>query len=303
MNEATALVELLRLLKARNYQFTAVTPATHARVLARPCERPGLRDIFGWNRTFVAADLDDALLDCAKRAGMVQEISDELRSTARVASLADDLFLHSGFPTVEPDATFFGPDTYRFARFIREQIPLLQPQPRWVVDMGTGSGAGAVAAARLLPNAHVTAIDINPAALDIAAVNAEAAGVRIETSLASAIPNGCDLILANPPYIMDSARRTYRDGGDLFGGQVALEWARQALACLVAGGTMLLYTGASVVDGSPPLAESLAQLCGDADAELCIEESDPDVFGDELDQPAYACVERIAVLRVVVRKP
>ena len=301
MNADAALVELLRLLKRADYRFTAVTPATHARVLARPCERPDLRDIFGWNRAFAADHLAPDLLQCLSDSGMVDQDGGSLRSKVRAASLGEDLLLHSAFPTTEHDAVFFGPDTYRFVRFAREQPPQLPHVPRWIVDLGAGGGAGAIAAAHLFPDARVTAVDVNSAALRFAAINAQAAMVDVETCQASTIPAGADLVIANPPYIIDTQGRAYRDGGELFGGQVALEWTRQALAALVQGGTMLLYTGASVVNGRAPLCEALDEACTGR-ATIEIEETDPDVFGKELDQPAYAEVERIAVIRATIRK-
>ena len=302
MSGERALLDLLRLLKARDYRFTAVSPATHARVIARSCERPDLRDIFGWNRTFAERDVEPELLVCLSRSDMIQRDGEKLRSRVRVASLGDDLFLHSPYPTVESDAVFFGPDTYRFVRVIADALPGLERNPRRIVDMGTGSGAGAVAAARLAAGSEIIAVDVNPEALRFAAINAEAAGVAFEPVRSDRIPERADVVIANPPYIMDAKGRSYRDGGDLFGGQVPLDWARQALGSLAPGGTMLLYTGASVVDGEAPLARALLEACSSAGAELAIEETDPDVFGDELDQAPYANVERIAVLCVTIRK-
>jgi methylase of polypeptide subunit release factors len=302
VNADAALLQLLRLLKDRAYRFIAVTPATHARVLARPCEQPDVRDIFGWNRPFFAHELDPELLQCLHDSEMVEADGKKLRSMVRVASLGEDLFLHSAFPTTAADAVFFGPDTYRFLRFVRERLPLLKPAPTSVMDMGAGSGAGAIGVAHVLPGARVTAIDINPAALRLAAINAEAAGVRIETLLSSEIADGADLIIANPPYIMDARKRAYRDGGELLGGQVALDWARQALRTLRPGGAMLLYTGGSVADGRAPLIGALEDACAANAAEIEIEEIDPDVFGEDLDQAAYASVERIAVIGATIRK-
>jgi methylase of polypeptide subunit release factors len=302
VSAGAALVELLRLLKQRDYRFTTVTPATHARVIARGCTSPGLRDIFGWNRPFGEADLDPDLLRCLADSGMVERDGGKLRSKVRVASLGDDLFLHSAYPTTDADAVFFGPDTYRFVRFVSEQLAALRPEPRSVVDMGTGSGAGAIAAARLLPGARVTAVDVNPAALKLAGINAQAAGVDVETVCASTVPRGADLIIANPPYIIDPGRRAYRDGGELLGGQVALEWVRQGLQALTPGGAMLLYAGASVVNGNAPLVDALREICASGEAYIQIDETDPDVFGEELEQAAYENVERIAVIHVTIRR-
>ena len=224
MSADEALLELLRLLKAADYRFTAVSPATHARVLARPCPRPGLRDIFGWNRPFEEDDLDRPFLECLRESEMVDDQAGKLRSRIRVARLGNILFVHSSFPTDDRNSVFFGPDTYRFVRAVRAHLEGEASQ--WIVDMGAGCGAGAIAAAALTPEARVSAVDVNPLALRFAAINAQAAGVEIETVEARQIPEGADLVIANPPYIMDDARRAYRDGGGLYGGEVALHWAR-----------------------------------------------------------------------------
>jgi methylase of polypeptide subunit release factors len=296
-----ALADLLRILKARDYQFVAVTPATHARVLARPAPQAlGLGDIFGWNRAFQGKDIDPEILEILRTADALDEGRCELRCKVRAASLGDELFLHSSFPTEEPDAVFFGPDTYRFARFIEEQLPRF-PSAGWLVDMGAGSGAGAIAAAKQKRFERITLVDTNAAALVLAAVNAEVAGVAAETLLSDIIPDGADLIIANPPYMIDRARRSYRDGGDLLGGAVALDWAKQAMARLASGGAMLLYTGAAFVGGKAPLLAALARACAESGWQLEVEEIDPDVFGEELEQPGYEGVERIAAVGAVLK--
>lgn len=298
-----ALEALLRRLKALDYRFTAVTPATHERVLARDWSGPAtLRDIFGWSRRFAAEDLDPALLVLLEEAGALERSRGGLQSRVRVASLGSDLFLHSAYPTDESDAVFFGPDTYRFARFLREQMRQLPP-PRWIVDMGAGSGAGGIAASREAPGARITLLDVNPAALRLARVNARAAGVTAQIEEAKRLPVGADLVIANPPYMIDSKARDYRHGGGLLGGGVALDWTRQALGALAPGGSMLLYTGAAVTDGRTPLVEALQAACAETKAELVLEEIDPDVFGEELEEPPYRDVERISAIGARVTIP
>lgn len=292
---------LLQWLQASGYRFVAVTPATHERVLARPApDRPDVRDVIGWSRPFAERDLPGELLALMRRAEVVEERGGSLVSTIRVATLGDDLFLHSRFPTTSHDAVFFGPDTYRFAAFIGRHMP--RAAPVRVIDMGAGSGAGGIAVARLAPAAAIALVDSNPTALELAAVNAAVAGVRVELREGREVPPGADLVVANPPYMMDGDGRSYRDGGDLLGGRVARDWAEQALRGLAPGGTLLLYTGAAYADGQAPLLAALAELCGNGGATLDIEELDPDVFGEELDKPAYADVERIAAVGVVIRK-
>jgi release factor glutamine methyltransferase len=89
--------------------------------------------------------------------------------------------------------------------------PAPSPQPLappTIADIGTGSGILAVCAAKYIPGAHVTAIDISPAALDVARRNAERHGVIdriefVESNLFAAVPADTkfDYIVSNPPYI------------------------------------------------------------------------------------------------------
>jgi methylase of polypeptide subunit release factors len=302
VSEPEPLLELLHELKARDYKFVAVTPATHASVLSRRSrESPTLRDIFGWNMPFGTADLDLPLFRLLQRADVLEPSGDKFRSRIRVAALDGALFLHSSFPTDQPDSVFFGPDTYRFAQFVGRQLSNI-PRPQWIVDMGAGSGAGGILAARDSGCSRVSLVDVNLAALRLAAVNATAAGIQVEAVQSDQLPTGADLVLANPPYMMDSGHRAYRDGGSLFGGAVALDWVEQALERVRPDGAILLYTGAAVVDGESPLAKAIEQACERARASLAIEHIDPDVFGYELAQPAYRDVERITVIGAVIRK-
>jgi len=301
MDRSDALLQLLRTLAAREYRFTTVTPSTHERVLSRPAlASPSLSDIFGWNLPFRADQLDADLLELLREADALEEDAGGLRSKVRVASLGDDLFLHSRFPTDAEDAVFFGPDTYRFATFIAKNIP---QSANAIVDMGTGSGAGGIATARLAPSASITLVDTNSAALELAGINASAAGVPVTLQQGREIPHGADLILANPPYMIDGSRRSYRDGGGLLGGEISRAWAAQAAERLLPGGTLLLYTGAAYTRGQSPLLSALEEVADAARAMLMIEELDPDVFGEELDKPGYEEVERIAAIGAVLRVP
>ncbi|MCA8928457.1 MAG: 50S ribosomal protein L11 methyltransferase [Alphaproteobacteria bacterium] len=81
------------------------------------------------------------------------------------------------------------------------------PRPRRIADIGTGSGLLAIAAARLYPGAHIVASEIDARALEVAAYNARANGVRLHCVVADgwrhrALAHGApfDLILANLLY-------------------------------------------------------------------------------------------------------
>jgi len=78
-----------------------------------------------------------------------------------------------------------------------------------IVDVGTGTGAIALALAARLPEAGVTAIDISPGALALAAENAAANALddRVEflegDLLAPVAGRRFDLVVSNPPYVAD----------------------------------------------------------------------------------------------------
>jgi release factor glutamine methyltransferase len=296
------LLELLRQLRACEYRFITVTPATHARVLRRPLDgRPSLRDIFGWNCPFTGSDLYPRLLSLLEAADALERNGDGLRSKVRVASLGDHLFLHSSYPTEQNNSVFFGPDTYRFVQFLQDKMADLRP-PAWIVDMGAGTGAGGIFVRQRFRNSRVTLVDVNAAALELARINAAFAGTDVETVTSATIPHGADLIIANPPYIMDAARRTYRDGGDLLGGAVALDWTNKALAGMAEGGVLLLYCGVAYERGRAPLIDALQKVCDQGRATLTVEELEVDVFGEELENAAYATTERIAAIGAMISK-
>jgi methylase of polypeptide subunit release factors len=301
-----ALFDLLRALKARGYAFVTPTPATHARVVARPDRRAArdLRDVFGWSLPFEPGVIGEELVQLLERGGVLERRDGRMVSALRVSSLDGLLLLHSAFPTEGEDAVFFGPDTYRFAAFIERELPALRPGAT-VVDIGAGSGAGALTAGRLRPGLRLVATDVNPNALRLARVNAAAAGLAVETLETDGLreaPGRIDVALANPPYMMDEQTRAYRDGGGLNGGELSLRLAREAAERLAPGGRLLLYTGAAIVAGEDRLRAALERAMAEAGCDLAYLEIDPDVFGEELERPRYAEVERIAVVGAVAVK-
>jgi methylase of polypeptide subunit release factors len=303
-----ALLRLIELLRARDYHFVTPTPATHARVAARADRREArdLADVLGWSLPFAPAIVDAELLALLEAAGVLENDRDgRRRSTLRVSSLKGVLYLHSAWPTDATDAVFFGPDSYRFADLIEAELRESGCDPATIVDIGTGAGVGAVVAARLCPDAAIWMTDVNPLALRLAGINAQAAGTSIRairSDLLDAVPVPLDLALANPPYIVDEGARMYRDGGGMLGGQVSVDMAGVALRRLAVGGRLILYTGSAIVRGADLLGDALAALADAQDCSLRYREIDPDVFGEELDRPAYLAVDRIAVVAAIFTK-
>ena len=123
-----ALVELGTELRARDYRFTTITPASHARVYKRADNgTSALRRVFGWSRPFARAELPANLIALLQEADELEKDGELLRSKVRFSNLGEQLFVHSAFPTDAADSVFFGPDTYRFARTLQ---PGLNRVPR-----------------------------------------------------------------------------------------------------------------------------------------------------------------------------
>lgn len=104
---------------------------------------------------------------------------------------------------VTPDVLIPRPDTELLVELAVQRLP----ESGRILDMGTGSGAIAVAIAHSRPDAMVTALDINRNALDVAARNAlrHGASVRFMHSdwYRALDDQRFDMIVANPPYIVD----------------------------------------------------------------------------------------------------
>jgi release factor glutamine methyltransferase len=80
------------------------------------------------------------------------------------------------------------------------------PAPR-VVDVGTGTGAIALALKQERPDAEVVATDVSADALALAGENAAANGLDVElheTSLLEGLGGPFDLVVSNPPYVAEA---------------------------------------------------------------------------------------------------
>lgn len=306
-----ALVGVGRELQSRGYRFITVTPATHARVNARPDNQlaASLEDIFGWSRAFSPAAVPERMLELLHEGEAIEQQGNLCRATVRFSTHGDLIFAHSAFPTTSADSVFFGPDTYRFANALRAAHGARAANDRAlrIVDIGCGSGAGGIYLRSLYPakqEVEVVLGDINPAAVRFAAINAElnhCAARAIESDVFSGLDGAADLIIANPPYLVDAAERVYRHGGGKLGFDLALRIVDEAVPRLAPGGQLILYTGAPVVAGVDKFREALGPRL--SDCPFTYQEIDPDVFGEELVEPDYATVDRIAAVVLIVSAP
>lgn len=290
------------------YSFITPTPATIARVNARPGAEwaSDLRGVFGWSRPFRDGVVPADLLTLMHEAGVLADHAGGHRSLVRLSTLKDELFLHSAYPTTAADAVFFGPDTYRYADAIlahRSHWPM--GPVRRAVDIGCGAGPGAILVAREHPAAEVLGVDINDTALRLTRVNAALAGelvYAIQSNLLLNVEGAFDLIVANPPYLVDPGERAYRHGGGPLGAGLSLAILDAALDRLAPRGRLLLYTGAAIVNGTDPFRDAAATRLAGTGTWWNYRELDPDVFGEELEGGAYTAADRIAAVLLTVTK-
>ena len=241
--------------------------------------------------------------------GQLETVDGRFKSKLRFATIDDLIFAHSAFPTRERDAVFFGPDTYRFVSALRHaSLAWDAERPPTLFDIGCGGGAGGIyAARRLLPRgARIVLADINARALMFAEGNARLNDVPDAeigmSDLLDGLAGTPDIVIANPPYLVDEDARLYRDGGGDHGTAIALRIVEQSLRRLPPHGRLVLYTGTPIIDGVDRFQAGVAPLLEAHPCRSTYDEIDPDIFGEELERPAYAQTERIAAVLLNVTK-
>lgn len=157
---------------------------------------------------------------------------------------------------VTPDVLIPRPETEHLVEAVLDRVGR-DGGPR-ICDVGTGSGAIAIAMAKELPRAEVTAVDISPAALAVARENAERHGVAerirlVESDLLKALRGEkFDVVVSNPPYVADGAVLEaqvgeYEPHAALFAGPTGMEVYRrlipEAWEALASGGWLVMEMG------------------------------------------------------------
>jgi release factor glutamine methyltransferase len=157
---------------------------------------------------------------------------------------------------VTPDVLIPRPETEHLVEKVIEMASNFVA-PR-IVDVGTGSGAIAVALAHRLPHASITATDISSRALALAEENAKRNGVAVRFLLGDLLApvegERFEIIVSNPPYVamadrdsLDVEVREYEPALALFAGEDGLEIYHRlipaAFDALTPGGFVVLEIG------------------------------------------------------------
>ena len=160
---------------------------------------------------------------------------------------------------------------------IETVVPLARaiPNPR-IADVGTGSGAIALALAKELPNAEIHATDISPAALEIAEANAARLQLEFRASNGNAParriffhdtdllrgldPGTFDVVVSNPPYVGECEEdtvqlevRKFEPRTAVFAGPTGLEVIEklipEAHTVLKPGGYLVMEISGTIAEG------------------------------------------------------
>jgi release factor glutamine methyltransferase len=170
---------------------------------------------------------------------------------------------------VTPEVLVPRPETETLVAAALERLPQ-RDAPLALLDVGTGSGAVALALASERPGARVVASDVSPAALELAARNAEALGLSGRVRFVAGdlfepvAGERFDAVVSNPPYLAESEREglapelAHEPEEALFAGPDGLAVLRR----LVAGAPARLVPGGIFAcELAPPQAPRVADWC------------------------------------------
>jgi release factor glutamine methyltransferase len=164
-----------------------------------------LGQVLGVGRAWLLAH-DDAPVETSA-AGRFAGACAQRQAGVPLAYLVGEREFHGLSLRLTPDVLVPRPDTETLVDWAIEwlQGPLAAlPHPA-VADLGTGSGAIALAVGRACPRARVSAVDCSAAALAVARANGERLGIDVQWLqgdwFAPLAGRRFDLVLSNPPYI------------------------------------------------------------------------------------------------------
>lgn len=246
----------------------ADSPRLDAEVLlahARGCQRIELYTAFG---ELAAEPLRNAFRELVKRRAQ----------GTPVAYLVGRREFYSLSFQVGPAVLIPRPETEFVVIEVLDRLKANKLAAPRIADVGTGSGAIAVSVAKHAPEARITAVDISPAALEVAARNVAEHGVGervelVESDLLSALPadRKFDIVASNPPYVTEAEYATLdKDVKDheprlaLVGGAAGTEiiarLAREAADRLEVGGWLIMEISPMILEKVKAVVESERRL-------------------------------------------
>ena len=197
------MTSLKQLFDASRSRLTPVYGGSEASWLLRII----MEHIKGWNQVELLMRADKEVSDFT--VTRVNEVIDRLLAYEPIQYIFGDTYWHGMSLKVSPAVLIPRPETEELVDIITKDNP--QPDLK-VLDVCTGSGCIAVALAKFMNFPEVTAIDISDRAIAVAQENAALQKVKVDFQTADALDLGAaltakyDIIISNPPYVMDKEK-------------------------------------------------------------------------------------------------
>jgi SAM-dependent methyltransferase len=330
--QLSTFLTLLHDLQIKGYNHLCPTPETQQWALTKRQKLAGgsqlfaktLQDIWGWSLP-VKRDVAENLLSQSLVNSLIlieafrfsKSDPTVLRPQIRVSGLfpfakAPNYYIHSSWPTSSSDSVFFGPESYRFTRYISSVASRI-PNCLLAIDVCSGAGVGAFQLARSYPQARVIGLDINKKAIEISKINSRhlfperPSSAQIDmivsdgfTSVLEEVRGQVDVVTINPPFIAGD-KRTYASGGPT-GMELIMRMIGQAREVLRTGGELYGHMAAPCsFDGTDKFREALGAMPGWEIGAYDV--LDVDIFGDEMASPEnYPDIARLASVGLVLKK-
>lgn len=164
------------------------------------------RAIKGWDQTRLVINGDQPASDWLQQK--IHSVTDRLLQHEPIQYILGKAYFYGMDLTVTPDTLIPRPETAGLVDLIVDEN---NRQDLRILDIGTGSGAIAIALYRNLRFPRITALDISEKALDVARQNASDLHCSIDFMHANIFsfnpsPSSLDIIVSNPPYIPEEEK-------------------------------------------------------------------------------------------------
>jgi len=160
-----------------------------------------LESVSGLSRAAMAAHPEASLSESAVEK--FRAATARRRSGEPIAYVLGERAFHAICLAVGPDVLIPRPETELLVDFALERLP----RNGTLLDLGTGSGAIALAVKRARPDASVTAVDLSSSALNLARTNAARLGLEVEFHAGHWFDpiagRRFDVVVSNPPYVAE----------------------------------------------------------------------------------------------------